>query len=319
MKVLILSSKFDFSCDYVTAALHKIGIPYYRINSEDIPSIQISLDPAKQLLTVRNKIQSKKLSTNNLVSIYYRRPVYYREYGTPQYSSKEMLIRSHWLSFLVNLRLIDNVTWVNKPESTYLAEHKAYQLATAKKLGFRIPKTIITNDVALLKNGFHNAKQLVVKGLDTVMLREKNKETFGFTHIVKRSQLRRKNLFSLPTVVQEFLEPKLDIRVTVIGDRVFAAEIRKSGEYITGDWRINRADIQFLPHRLPKRIAEKSVELLKKLDLKFGAIDMAIHSGSYYFLEINPTGEWAWLVVKAGLEIDTAIAGFLANPLGSKK
>ena len=42
--------------------------------------------------------------------------------------------------------------------------------------------------------------------------------------------------------------------------------------------------------------------------LVFGAIDLALQDGKYYFLEINPTGEWGWLVDQAGLPIDEAIA-----------
>jgi glutathione synthase/RimK-type ligase-like ATP-grasp enzyme len=29
--------------------------------------------------------------------------------------------------------------------------------------------------------------------------------------------------------------------------------------------------------------------------LIFGAIDLVQHDGEYYFLEINPNGEWGWL------------------------
>jgi len=31
----------------------------------------------------------------------------------------------------------------------------------------------------------------------------------------------------------------------------------------------------------------------------------------YYFIEINPTGEWAWLVETAGLNIPIGICDFL--------
>jgi glutathione synthase/RimK-type ligase-like ATP-grasp enzyme len=36
--------------------------------------------------------------------------------------------------------------------------------------------------------------------------------------------------------------------------------------------------------------------LLEALGLNFGAIDLVESKGSYFFIEINPTGEWGWLV-----------------------
>lgn len=53
--------------------------------------------------------------------------------------------------------------------------------------------------------------------------------------------------------------------------------------------------------------------LLKSLGLRFGGIDLAVSDGEYYFLEVNPTGEWAWLVDATALPIDEAIAGALSR------
>ncbi len=40
-------------------------------------------------------------------------------------------------------------------------------------------------------------------------------------------------------------------------------------------------------------------------------MDLILHNGIYYFIEVNPTGEWAWLVNKTGLRIDKAICDYL--------
>lgn len=36
---------------------------------------------------------------------------------------------------------------MNDPSATYLAESKPYQLAVANELGFKVPRTMVTNDV----------------------------------------------------------------------------------------------------------------------------------------------------------------------------
>lgn len=52
---------------------------------------------------------------------------------------------------------------------------------------------------------------------------------------------------------------------------------------------------------------------MSELGLSFGGIDLILHNNEYYFVEVNPTGEWAWLVNNAGLEIDISICDYLQN------
>ena len=65
--------------------------------------------------------------------------------------------------------------------------------------------------------------------------------------------------------------------------------------------------------KLPKDVEKKCLELLDKLDLNFGCIDLAKQGNDYYFIEINPTGEWDWLMYNLKLDIDIQIAGALVN------
>jgi glutathione synthase/RimK-type ligase-like ATP-grasp enzyme len=96
---------------------------------------------------------------------------------------------------------------------------------------------------------------------------------------------------------------KTDVRVTVIGSEVFAVSILQDGKPIQGDWRLQKSGACFVPIALPEKVKENCLELLNTLGLRYGAIDLAIEKEKYYFLEINPTGEWAWLVDAAKLPI----------------
>jgi glutathione synthase/RimK-type ligase-like ATP-grasp enzyme len=46
---------------------------------------------------------------------------------------------------------------------------------------------------------------------------------------------------------------------------------------------------------------------MNSLNLKFGGIDLIFCDGKYYFIEVNPTGEWGWLETVAGLKISDEI------------
>ena len=49
---------------------------------------------------------------------------------------------------------------------------------------------------------------------------------------------------------------------------------------------------------------------MKKLNLSFGGIDLALVEKKYYFIEINPTGEWGWLVSNS-CPIDKTIVDYM--------
>lgn len=314
MTVLILASRYDLTCDYVISQLRRLKCPYHRINSEDLPKMKLSFDPIKGDLHIKFDQSSLLLRAEEIRSVYFRRPVYLRDYGTSSRSPVEGFYRNQWSAFIRNLMVFEEAVWVNHPSATYLAEHKAYQLHKASSLGFQVPRTIVTNSSDLIDFGISSEGKLVVKGLDTVLLREGPFETFGFTQILDEASLKREHLISAPTVIQEPISQKLDVRVTAIGSDVFAASIESFDQPIRGDWRSLKGNVRYLSHNLPNGIATKCIELLKELGLFFGAIDLALSHGEYFFLEVNATGEWAWLVDSAKLPIDIAIANLLSSP-----
>lgn len=68
------------------------------------------------------------------------------------------------------------------------------------------------------------------------------------------------------------------------------------------------------PYQLPQSIEAKLLELMKKLGLNYGAIDLILTpNNEYVFLEINPVGEFFWLDLYAGLPISSAIAELLSQ------
>ena len=117
-----------------------------------------------------------------------------------------------------------------------------------------------------------------------------------------------------PVILQEFLEDKRDIRVTVIGDKLFPVGITKNGENIYGDWRKNaKEDLQYMPETLPDDISNSIIKLMNTLELTFGGVDLAFSDGQYYFIEVNPTGEWGWLNQYCAIPLEKVIVDELVG------
>jgi hypothetical protein len=55
--------------------------------------------------------------------------------------------------------------------------------------------------------------------------------------------------------------------------------------------------------------------LLARLRLRYGALDFSVDErGQWWFLEVNPSGQWLWLDERLHLGIAEAIADALTKP-----
>ena len=311
--VLILASKFDLSCDYVVRQLRVARVPYLRLNSEDLPDLEISLEPALRRLTVVRNGHSYVVDADSLRSVLFRRGVYLRDSARAR-STHDLFVRPQWSAFLRALMVYEQCRWVNHPAATYRAETKPLQLAIAAEMGFSVPATLVTNSAdAAVAARQALGETVVVKPLDVLSIEGAGRQTFGFASVLEMNDIARASLDDAPTVVQRALTKKTDLRVTVVSDDIFGAAILADGSPIYGDWRLRKSDARASAVSLPEDVAQRCVEIVKAFGLKYGAIDLAIEGGEYYFLELNPTGEWAWLVDEAGLAIDEAIGALLAS------
>lgn len=310
--VLLLASRYDLTCDYVVANLRRSSVPYLRLNTEDFASFSVELDPVLRRLVIECDGRSYCVTPHNLRSVLFRRPVFLRDYGDDNRSPSERFSCLQWAAFVRNLMLFNEARWINDPAATYRAEHKAVQLSVAAHIGFSVPQTRVTNAPHPYSLG-DRCVQVAIKGLDTVLLRNGRDEMFGFTTFESSEKLEPEPWRTAPATIQAALINKLDVRVTVIEDRVYAASITMNGKPVVEDWRQHKRNVEFHSYELPTEIAQRCRVLVKSLGLRFGGIDLAFCDGEFYFLEINPTGEWAWLVDAAGLPIDEALAHALSR------
>jgi glutathione synthase/RimK-type ligase-like ATP-grasp enzyme len=310
-EVLIVSTKHDFATDHVVYQLKRMGASYLRLNRDQFSEFKIALHPTAQKLYGEAKSFTFQVSPESLKAIYFRAPVFLRDNYQPDLPPDKQLGRSQWAAFIRGLTSFDHAEWINHPRSTYQAEVKPYQLYAAKKIGFDVPETVVTNAAEYHTDVLKDNSKVIVKTLDPVILNLGGREAFIYTNEVSSDELLEANVSTAPVIVQERLVPKTDIRVTVVCDFLFAVTITKDGEGLDGDWRLEKNGVRYTEIILPPEIEVRCKNLVSALDLKFGAIDLVLHKGRYFFLEINPTGEWAWLLEDANARIDEAIAAAL--------
>ena len=305
-KVLLISNRFDFSTDFIAVELANQGIDFIRINRDELKDYTIDFDPIKPEIKATYNDYSFTISTDHLKSIYYRAPTFLRDIFQEGLSEEEQLIRTQWAAFVRSLCVFENVKWLNNPTDIYKAEIKPYQLFIANKLGIKIPKTTVSN--VTLNSDFEFQ---AIKSIDTAIVSSGENEGFVYTEIYKKNELEEVK-YTSPFFIQQGLVPKTDIRVTIVENDVVAIKITSDKE-INEDWRRYKDELTYSIFELPKEVHDFCINYTKKLNLNFGAIDLVLHNNDYYFIEINPTGEWSWLQKNTGF----AIASLDYQPLVS--
>lgn len=315
VEYLIISSSVDYSTDLICIELHERKKNYIRLNRDKFGEYEIIFSLQDREMKIKIEDDYYIVKNDNLKGILFRAPVFLRSHKN--YDINEQLYRSQWSSFIRNLVVFEKAKWINHPVKTYCAENKLYQLQCAQNVGLLTPKTFVGN---VLPKDILPAKKYIVKSLDTALFYDASKEYFTYSSVVSGKELLESNIKDAPIILQEFLDDKLDIRVTVIGNKLFPVGITKNGENIYGDWRKNPKDnLQYNIESLPDDISIKIIRLMKKLGLSFGGLDLAFSKGRYYFIEVNPTGEWGWLSQYSTIPLEKAIVNELVGETEHEK
>jgi hypothetical protein len=211
-----------------------------------------------------------------------------------------------WLS-------LPNIKWVNHPTKNDVASSKPYQLRMAQKLGMKIPNTLITNNPieakAFIERNDKDGKTTVYKAFSAT------EHEWRETRIIKPDEVNLiDNVRFAPVIFQEYISAAVDLRVTVIGDRVFAAAIYSQETSYKVDYRMSMSSARIESFNLPSSVRQDLRELTNNLDISYGAIDMRLtHEGEFVFIEVNPAGQWLFIEERTGQPITRTFAEFLST------
>ena len=309
IEYLIISTSIDYSTDLVCVELYERKKKYLRLNRDQFGEYEIIFSLQDREMSVKMEDHFYTVKNNSLKGIFFRAPVFLRSHK--KYNIQEQLYRSQWSAFIRNLVVFENAKWINHPVKTYCAENKLYQLQCAQNVGLLTPKTFVGN---ALPQEISSAQKYIVKSLDTALFYDDSQEYFTYSSVVGGDELFDSSLKDAPVILQEFLEDKRDIRVTVIGNKLYPIGITKNGDNIYGDWRKNsKEDLQYKPEILPDDISSRIIKMMNNLELSFGGVDLAFSNGKYYFIEVNPTGEWSWLSQYCSMPLEKAIVNELVG------
>lgn len=266
-------------------------------------------DPAAPGLEYR--LDGRSIELGAVRSVWWRRP------QVPDPSSvtdldARMFTANEWNEALNGLWQLIDVPWMNPPARDDVAGRKAHQLRVAADVGLRVPRTLITSDPDRARTFIE------AQGLGRTVFK-----TFSATHAVWRETrlVREGELETLdavrvaPVIFQEFIPAEADLRITVVGKRIFPAAIDVRGTDYEVDFRMSLGQARTTAAELPQAVADRLHALMRRLGLVYGAIDMRrTPDGDYVFLEVNTAGEFLFVEERTEQPISRAMADWLADP-----
>ncbi|MGE8218481.1 MAG: hypothetical protein ACN6OU_01860 [Stenotrophomonas acidaminiphila] len=214
-------------------------------------------------------------------------------------------IRNESSEFEINvfraLELDERIQWVNKISSVIASEIKSQQLAVAARCGLRIPETLITADPILVRRFVERHGQVVIKPFNPYSWLDKSiaKKWTTFANLVDAEQLDHctdQEIGTAPCIYQEYLSTVADIRVGVIGEKIFALSMRHK---VAGkiDFRtMEENELSYERCSVPGDIEIGLKRTMRELDVDVASADFVIGSdGEWRFIELNPSGAFLFL------------------------
>ena len=316
-KILILTEHGDAHAYAVAQALDQCGADVVLWHTGDFPSRAgetIHFEAGERAIRVRGP--ALEMEDFRFDTIWHRRPVYTVDEDQLHPADREFADGECCLfrRSLLNLMAPDSF-WVNPPDAAIRAERKPFQHQVAYEVGFATPATLYTNDPEEIREFLkRRGGQIAYKPFRGVCWSDGETSWAPYTSVITEASLVEDNLLrSTPGIYQELVPKAYELRITVIGERVFSAKIR-SQETVTGrlDWRQSYDELQMEACEIPAEVAEKCRRVLSRLGLVFGCFDLIVTpSGQHVFLEVNQAGQFLFIERYAGIPLLDAFVQFL--------
>jgi glutathione synthase/RimK-type ligase-like ATP-grasp enzyme len=312
---LLLTDRFEPTADLLVAEMRRRAVPCVRWNLDQFPvGSTLTYRASGDGFHAEIFTDGRKVDLDRVASIWCRGV---QALGFPPELdvADRRFAEAEAERTLTALYTIAEVVWVNHPHCHNRANSKPAQLAIACKLGLDIPPTVITNDPEKVREFIARAKgETVYKALTQSLDTEPGKSLF--TSILTDKAIGSLDLIrATPGVFQQLIPKAYELRVTVVGTRIFSARINSQSRPETKvDWRHLPFEVDDALD-LPCEIESKIHALMKEFGLIYGAFDFIVTpEGRYVFLEVNPAGQYMWIESKLGLPITAALADALSDP-----
>jgi ATP-GRASP peptide maturase of grasp-with-spasm system len=325
--ILIFSTMNDYTTFEVIKWLNHFGeSDIYRINSDENNNIIFNVHENNFTLYIDGHF----IELDELSVVWYRKGI---NWIGGQF--KDVSINGHpkLTSYLnkkaekENQKLSDYIHYIIEQRIPVLGSAFKYDLNKliildmAKSVGLYTPEFYILNEKQSVNNLVKYSEQYITKAMsDGIYLfesEEKRKGYFTYTELLTRESVENCPEKISPSFIQSKIEKQYEVRVFYLDGRFFAwAIFSQSDNQTQTDYRKynDQKPNRVVPYILPEEIVKKLSDLFKNIGLNTGSVDLMVDlQNNYYFLEINPTGQFSALSKLTNYQLEAEIARWLID------
>jgi glutathione synthase/RimK-type ligase-like ATP-grasp enzyme len=318
-RVLILTQEFDPTVDPVITTLSERGVEVVRVDLSYFPRrltfTTSDFDGRRRYL----RHGDREADLDRLSAVWYRRPTAF-DFGPDMPEPERIFARKEAMQAIGGILRATDCLWVNRPDIDAIGELKPYQLELAKRMGLRVPRTLLTNDpqevAALLERA---DAPIVYKAQTGGVIHYPGAFPGGLLTTVVGEEIHEHldRVGHTMCMFQDYIEKSYEVRLTVIGNTYFPVTINSQEMETTRiDWRGESGEQAVLPYGdyrpLPEEIVKRTQALLSELRAVYAAVDFIVTpDGEHVFLEVNPAGQFMWMQHDLGLPLGDHMADLL--------
>ncbi len=319
--ILIQSINEDLSTNEVIKWLIKYDAEFIRLNNiteiSDIKFIDNSFE-----ITLGNKT---RINLNNVDAYWYRRGDFAVLPKTPRLKSAKFQNSYHQHLYRENKALYDFFINHLKNKTFSIGDidlcqnvNKNINIQKAKELGLDVPESIITTEKRDVIEFCGKFKNIITKSINHTFSYTSNERIYqSYTESITPEIIDQMTDKFQATLFQQEIKKEIEVRSFYLKGKFYSMAIFSQNDNQTStDFRVYNDDKpnRNVPFQLPKEIENKLNKLMQALKYESGSIDIIYGTDKkFYFLEINPIGQFSMVSFPCNYYLEKEIALQLIN------
>ncbi|MEV0442965.1 MvdC/MvdD family ATP grasp protein [Streptomyces spectabilis] len=316
--VCVLTTRDNMTADRVVLALNERQVQVLRLDLADFPHrarLDAVLDPARGLWAGSVQVEDCLVRLEEIGALWWWHPGKVEELASPGSAAQVRWARRETAASVTGVLASLRCLHVNHPAATLAAQSKPSVLALAADCGLSVPPTWIGNDPAGAAAFARKVGAVVCKPVTSPRLHDDDGTTKAFfTQPIPATSLDA-SLRPMTHQVQREIPKAFEVRLTVVGTRLFPVRIDAHSAAARADYRADYDQLTYANVAVPAEIEHGLLLLMKRFGLHYASSDFIVDErGRWHLLDLNPAGQHGWTQIpRLGLDISDALAAQLTG------
>lgn len=319
--VLIISRNSDLSTNEVIFQLNELNESWIRINENTEISISISIKN-REFILKKNGIS---YNIEEFKSIWFRKGGIFLNFLSNINSLNYKIDSLSFNEFIFDeLNSIENYLETEYFDKFVLGKpslkkiNKLNVLKTANLIGLDVPESVIIQTKEEIALFIKKCGRVITKPIfNNVRSMDPNYRYKMYTKEILLDDIIKLPNYFYPSLFQELIDKKFEIRTVYLKGIFYSMcifsqiNLNSSLDFRAGGFLSKLSSCNF---KLPICIEDKLRALLLHYSIEFCSIDLIYGmDGKFYFLELNPFGQYAMVTKELNIAIENRIALILSN------